>query len=76
LQAGILKISVLLNLFPPSPKRSYPYFDVVVGLAWSNDPESYVGGSIPTGRAFHAGEVKVMTQTKMDTLVNQFCGWV
>jgi hypothetical protein len=24
----------------------YPYFDVVVGLVWSNDPESYAGGSI------------------------------
>jgi hypothetical protein len=37
---------------------SYPYFDVLVGLAWSNDPESYTGGSIVTGRAFHARQVK------------------
>jgi len=26
----------------------------VVGLAWSNDPEIYAGGSLATGRAFHA----------------------
>ena len=26
--------------------RRYPYFDVVVGLEWSHDPESYAGGSV------------------------------
>ena len=26
----------------------YPYFDAVVGLAWSNDPEIYAGGSLVT----------------------------
>jgi hypothetical protein len=26
--------------------RRYPYFDVVVGLVWSYDPKSYVGGSV------------------------------
>jgi hypothetical protein len=30
----------------------------VVGLAWSNDPESYAGGSVATGRVSHAGQVK------------------
>jgi hypothetical protein len=30
----------------------YAYFDVVVGLAWSEDPESY------DGRGSHAGQVK------------------
>jgi len=30
----------------------------VVGLAWSNGPESYAGGSVATGRIFHAGQVK------------------
>jgi hypothetical protein len=25
---------------------------------WSNDPESYTGGSKATGRAFHAGQAK------------------
>jgi hypothetical protein len=41
------------------PPRRYPYFDVVVGLAWSNDPGSYAGGSIATGRASHARQVEV-----------------
>jgi len=30
----------------------------VVGLAWSNAPESYAGGSGATGAASHAGEFK------------------
>jgi len=30
----------------------------VVGLAWSNDPESYAGGSVATGTVSHAGQVK------------------
>jgi len=47
----------------------------VVGLAWSNDPESYAGGSIATGRVSHARQVKVMTQTKWDALVLQVGGW-
>jgi len=34
--------------------RRYPYVDVVVGLVWSNDPESYPGGSVDTRRASHA----------------------
>ena len=39
------------------PKR-YQYSDVVVGLAQSNDPESYAGSSIATDRASHARWVK------------------
>jgi hypothetical protein len=38
--------------------RRYPYFDAVVGLEWSNDPESYAGGSVATGRASHARQIK------------------
>jgi hypothetical protein len=30
----------------------------VLGLAWSNDPESYTGGVIATGRVSQAGQVK------------------
>jgi hypothetical protein len=45
---------VILKLSP----RWYPYFDVVVGLARSHEPESYAGGSIATGRASHARQVK------------------
>jgi hypothetical protein len=36
----------------------YPYFDIVVGLAWSYDPESYAGGSVAAGRVSHARQVK------------------
>jgi hypothetical protein len=50
-------------------------FDVVVGLVWSNDPESHAGGSIATGRATHAGQSKGMIQTKRDTLILQVGGW-
>jgi hypothetical protein len=32
--------------------------DVVVGLAWSYDPESYAGGNVADGRVSHAGQVK------------------
>jgi len=34
------------------------FFGVVVGLEWSNYPESYTGGSIATGSVCHAGQVK------------------
>jgi hypothetical protein len=40
------------------PQPWYPCFDVVVGLAWSNDPESYVGGGIAIGRSSPAEQVK------------------
>jgi hypothetical protein len=30
----------------------------VAGLAWSEDPESYAGSSVATGRVSHAGQVK------------------
>jgi len=30
----------------------------VVGLVWSNDPESYAGGSVATGKPSHATQVK------------------
>ena len=41
-----------------TPQQRYPYSDVVVGLAWSNDPKSYGSSGIATGRASHAGQVK------------------
>jgi hypothetical protein len=40
------------------PPRRYPYFDTVVGLPWSCDPDSYAGGSVAAGRVSHAGQVK------------------
>jgi hypothetical protein len=41
-----------------APCRRYPYFDVVAGLAWSEDSESYAGSSIATGWGSHAGQIK------------------
>jgi hypothetical protein len=39
--------------------KSAPFEKVIVVLlAWSNDPESYVGGSVTTRRVSHAGQVK------------------
>jgi len=40
-----------------TPQKRYPCSDVVMGLAWSNDPTSYAGSGIATGRASHAGQV-------------------
>jgi hypothetical protein len=42
---------------PPPPQR-YHFFDAVVGLVWSNDPKSYTGSSVATGRVSHARQVK------------------
>jgi hypothetical protein len=36
----------------------YLYFDTVMGLVWSHDPESYDGSCIATGRVSHARQVK------------------
>jgi hypothetical protein len=48
---------LLIMKLPPPPQR-YPYFVIVVGLVWSNDPESYAGSSVATGRASHARQVE------------------
>ena len=38
--------------------QSYPYIIPVVGLVWSNDPESYEGGSVASGRFSLSGHVE------------------
>ena len=40
---------------PPVRNR---YFDAVLGLVWPDEPESYAGGSIATGRVFNVGQDK------------------
>jgi hypothetical protein len=52
-----IKNGILLNSEPPPPRR-YPYFEVLVGFACSDDPERYAGDSVATGRVSHAGQVK------------------
>jgi hypothetical protein len=47
----------------------------VVGFAWSNDPESNVGGSAATGSSSHAEQVKGDDPDKNYTLVFQVEGW-
>jgi hypothetical protein len=58
--------------------HGFPYFDVVLGLVWSCDPESYASSFIATGRVTHAGQVKDDDPDKRDTLVLQIPGghWV
>jgi hypothetical protein len=41
-----------------NPSRRCLHFEVVGGLEWSNDPESYAGGSVVTGRVSLAGQVE------------------
>jgi hypothetical protein len=53
----------------------YPYFDVVVELAWSYDPESYASGSVAACRVSYAGQVQGDDTTKRDTLALQAGGW-
>jgi hypothetical protein len=38
--------------------RRHLCFEVLVGLAWLNDPEGYAGGSVATDRASHIRQVK------------------
>jgi hypothetical protein len=47
----------------------------VVGLVWSSDPESYASGSITTGKASHARQVKGDDPNKKGLLVLQFGVW-
>jgi len=52
---GEASLSVAMAIMPHC---RYPYLDVVVGLAWSNDPESYASSSIATDKVSHARQVK------------------
>ena len=55
----VLRICGNSNIFVSVlPHRRHPYFDVVVGLPWSNDPESCAGGSDAIGMASRARQVK------------------
>lgn len=44
-------------------------------FVWSNDLESYAGGSVATCRASHVGQVKGVGTEKNDKLVFQVGGW-
>jgi hypothetical protein len=42
------------------PPRWYPYFEVVMRIVWSDDPESYIGGDVATGTFWMPGRSNVM----------------
>jgi hypothetical protein len=50
------------------------YLDMVVGLVFTSDPKRYVGGSLATGRASLAREVKGYVTDEMDTPIPQVGG--
>lgn len=67
--------SSLPNIISPVNREcphSYPYFDVVMGLVWSSDPESYAGGSLAITMPDRS---KVMSQSKRSTLALPVGGW-
>jgi len=59
----LIKRGNFIDVFLALPSLKYLHLDEgifcrVRRLAWCNDPESYAGGSIATGRATLAGQVK------------------
>jgi len=52
----------------------HPYFDVMVELARSYDPESYAGGRLLLVGCPMPDRSKVLTQTKRDALALQVGG--
>jgi len=51
-RCGIIECSRLSDgTYTESPLIKCPYFVIVVGPVWSNDPVSYASGSISTDRA-------------------------
>jgi hypothetical protein len=55
--------------------RNYPYFGIVVGLAWSNDNENYPGGILASGRASRARQDKGDDPDKKGYLVFEVGIW-
>jgi hypothetical protein len=51
-------IPLFVQYWACCPHRCYPRLIMVVGFECSWDPESYAGGSVATGRATQAGQVK------------------
>jgi hypothetical protein len=63
------------SVTPVRPHRRYPYFDIVMGLMGSNDPESDAGGSELLAGSPFPDRSKMMIQTKRGNLVLQVGGW-
>jgi len=65
---------IVNNNYKDAPRR-YLYFDLVVGFAWSDDPESYAGVNVATGRTSHDRNFKGNDQKKSCSLVLQVGCW-
>jgi hypothetical protein len=55
MQNSFCKLILLVNINPP--RRCF-HLIVVRGFEYARDPESYASGSVATGRASLAGQVK------------------
>ena len=51
-----LRKTLNFELLHPPP-QGIPYFDTVLGLGWSNDPDRCTGSSAATGKVSHARQV-------------------
>jgi hypothetical protein len=71
----IIIIIIIINFYEPAPPPPPTCFEVLVGLGLSNDPESYSGGSVASGKALMPDMSKVVTQIKRNTLVFQVGVW-
>ena len=69
-----VKISFVMWYFTCYMIPIHPYFDIVVGLVRSYDPESYAGGSLLLVGSPMPDRSKVMTQIKRDALALQAGG--
>jgi len=65
-------MEINLTKATPHPRRC-PYFEIVVGLAWPNGPESYAGVSVAIGRASYARQAKDDDPDKKE--YPDFSGW-
>jgi len=62
---SLVNTTIICDIINVGP-RWHSYLDVVVGLAWSYDPESYAGGSLLLTGSPMPVRSKVITQTKRD----------
>ena len=63
-----------MRVYPPPTEVSH--FEILVGLACSNDPDKYAHGSIAIGMVSQARQVTGDGPDKRDNLVLQVWGWV
>jgi len=57
IKTRVIIMHVIESMKSPPP-RWYHYFDVVVGLVWSNDAEEISRQSVATGRVTHGVQIE------------------